>query len=179
MFMMLQLSIIPCLLLHLQAAVATGQKCYPEGPLVPKPVNLTDSPAFTDAMRNLTGILDDASSGKINVSWPVENVSFSVGVVAFDQEEPNVPIWEYHHLAKNNAEGTRVLDRHSQWLIGSVSKVFTTYIMLTSGIDIDKSVIEYLPELRNASSKSPWENITLKMLSSHLAGVPVDCKYSI
>ena len=99
--------------------------------------------------------------------------------MAFDQEEPNVPIWEYHHLAKNNAEGTRVLDRHSQWLIGSVSKVFTTYIMLTSGIDIDKSVIEYLPELRNASSKSPWENITLKMLSSHLAGVPVDCKYSI
>ena len=154
--------------------VALSSRCYPAGPLVPKPVNLSSTPVFTDAVKNLTSIYDHASSGDLNVSWPVDNVSFSVGVVSVDQDDATVPLWEYHHRAHFTTKGTTTLNRNSQWLIGSVSKLFTAYLMLVSGIDIDKPIIEFLPELTNTSL--PWEDITLRMMGSHLAGIPVDCK---
>ena len=158
------------------AAVQAAKPCYPAGPLVPRPTNLSTSPILAEATQNLTDIYDRAVAGEFEIAWPAENVSFSVAVVSFDQEEANVPIWEYHHLAEGNTNGTTALDRNSQWLIGSITKVFTDYVMLKSGIDIDKPVVEYLPELGNTSSLNPWADITLRMLGSHMAGVTADCK---
>jgi actin-related protein 6 len=151
--------------------------CYPAGPIVPAPRNLAASCVFKEAVDNLTKAYDDAVKASLKVDWPIDNVSFSVAVVSLHQTEAHVPIWEYHHLAEGNTKGTRTLDRDSQWLIGSISKVFTDYLMLRSGIDIDKSVVEYLTELRNMSSKMSWNDVTLKMLGSHLAGVTADCKF--
>lgn len=152
--------------------------CYPAGPIVPAPRNLkvAGSTIFSEAVNTLSKAYDDAVSGCLDVQWPVDNVSFSVAVVSLGQTDAHTPIWEYHHLAKGNTRGTQNLDRNSQWLIGSISKVFTDYLMLRTGIDMDKFVVEFLPELRNMSSKIPWNDVTLKMLGSHMAGVTADCK---
>src|SRR5687767_15061842 len=101
------------------AATASALKCHPEGPILPKPTSLSTSPIFTSAALNLTNALNAAISGNITAGWPVNNVSFSLAVVSADEDEP---IWEYHHLAANT-RGTEKLDRDSQYLIGSISKV--------------------------------------------------------
>ncbi|KAH7175336.1 beta-lactamase/transpeptidase-like protein [Dactylonectria macrodidyma] len=152
--------------------------CRPEGPVLPKPTNLPDSPAFLTAESNLTQILDAAISGSIDAGWAIENTSFSLAVISLDQQDPGVPVWEYHHLAEGNTRGTKVLDRVSQYLIGSISKVVTVYILLNSGIDIDTPVVGLLPALGDPNSTIPWQNVTLRMLASYLGGTPANYGFS-
>lgn len=149
--------------------------CRPEGPVLPKPT-LQDTPAFNDAAANLTKTLDAAVSGAIKAGWPVENVSFSLAVVSKDQKDPGVPLWEYHHLAANNVNGTKELDRDSQYLIGSVSKVISDYILLKSEVDIDAPVTKYLSKLKDSASRIHWEDVTLRMLASQISGAPENCE---
>ncbi|KND90810.1 hypothetical protein TOPH_04614 [Tolypocladium ophioglossoides CBS 100239] len=151
--------------------------CRPEGPVLPKPA-LQDTPAIKDAAASLTKTLDAAVSGAIKAGWPVENVSFSLAVISKDQKDPGVPLWEYHHLATNNVIGTKKLDRDSQYLIGSVSKVISDYILLKSGVDINTPVTKYLSELKDSPSRIRWEDVTLKMLASQLSGAPTNYGFS-
>ncbi|KAG5763731.1 hypothetical protein H9Q72_008192 [Fusarium xylarioides] len=152
-------------------------KCRPEGPVLPRPTALTKSPIFQVAAANLTETLNAALSGSIAAGWPTNNVSFSLAVVSADQEEPGVPIWEYHHLAAANTKGTKKLDRDSQYLIGSITKVFTDYLLLNSGMDLDASVTEYLPGL-GGKSKIQWRDVSLRMLASYLGGTPANYGFS-
>lgn len=156
--------------------VTPALNCRPEGPDVPKPTCLTESPIFQTAASNLTKALDAAVSGSIEAGWAMENSSFSLAVISHDQENAGVPIWAYHHLSPENTRGTKSLDRNSQYLIGSISKVTTVYILLKSGIDLDAPVTEFLPTLDDPNSTIPWQNITLRMLASHLGEAPVNFK---
>jgi actin-related protein 6 len=147
-------------------------KCHPEGPILPKPTALTESPIFKAAAANLTETLNAAISGSITAGWPVNNVSFSLAVVSADEKKP---VWEYHHLAPANTRGTKKLDGDSQYLVGSISKVFTSYVLLKSGMDLDVSVTEFLPALDGESSIR-WKDMSLRMLASYLGGVPANCE---
>jgi actin-related protein 6 len=151
-------------------------KCRPEGPVLPRPTALTKSPIFQAAANNLTETLNAALSGSITAGWPTNNVSFSLAVVSTDQDDLGVPIWEYHHLAAANTKGTKKLDRDSQYLIGSITKVFTDYVLLKSGMNIDAPVTEYLPGL-DGKSEIRWRDVTLRMLASYLGGTPANCRY--
>ncbi|KAL2670076.1 hypothetical protein Neosp_014957 [[Neocosmospora] mangrovei] len=153
-------------------------KCRPEGPVLPRPTALAESSIFKEAAANLTDTLDAAVSGSITAGWPVNNVSFSLAVVSADQDKPGVPIWEYHHLASANENGTKNLDRDSQYLIGSVSKVIATYVLLKSGIDLDAPVTTYLPKLGDKKSTIQWRDVSLRMLASHLSGAPANYGFS-
>ncbi|KAF5635248.1 beta-lactamase 3 [Fusarium sp. NRRL 25303] len=152
-------------------------KCRPEGPVLPSPTALNKSPIFQAAATNLTDTLNAALSGSITAGWPIDNVSFSLAVVSADQDDPGVPIWEYHHLAAANTKGTRELDKDSQYLIGSITKVFTDYLLLKSGMDLDAPVTEYLPGL-DGESKIQWRDVTLRMLASYLGGTPANYGFS-
>lgn len=156
--------------------VASTLECHPEGPIVPRPANLAQSESFQAALKELTETLESATSGKINGGWDINNVSMSVSVVSLDQEATTVPLWEYHHLASGNANGTKAIDRNSQYLIGSVSKVISDAILLRSGLDIDDPITKYLPSLSDPSSLIDWGNITLRALASHLSGIPPNCE---
>lgn len=147
--------------------------CRPEGPVLPKPSNLADASAFRHAAVDLAHTFDAISSGGTTMPWPVANFSFSVAVVSADQED-GTPIWQYHHRAQGNVKGTEKVDADSQYLIGSISKMVTTYIMLATGMDLDVPVTTYLPLLKG-SEKMEWESITLRMLASQMAGVPTNC----
>ncbi|KAF5659961.1 beta-lactamase 3 [Fusarium denticulatum] len=152
-------------------------KCRPEGPVLPRPTALTNSPIFQAAANNLTESLNAALSGSITAGWPTNNVSFSLAVVSADQDDPGVPIWEYHHLAAANTKGTKKLDRDSQYLIGSITKVFTGYLLLKSGMDLDAPVSEYLLGL-DGKSKIQWRDVSLRMLASYLGGTPANYGFS-
>lgn len=165
------------LILSLTASFAKANlKCRPEGPVLPRPTALAGSAIFKEAAANLTDTLDAAVSGSITAGWPVKNVTFSLAVISADQDKPGVPIWEYHHLASTNENGTKDLDRDSQYLIGSVSKVIASYVLLKSGADLDAPVTEFLPKLGDKKSTIRWRNVSLRMLASHLSGAPANCK---
>lgn len=174
LIMKLSYSIVSILSLTTQLTSAE-LKCRPEGPVLPSPTDLNKSPIFQAATTNLTDTLNAALSGSITAGWPIKNVSFSLAVVSADQDDPGVPIWEYHYLAAANTKGTEKLDRDSQYLIGSIAKVFTVYLLLKSGMDLDASVTEYLPGL-DGESKIQWRDVTLRMLASYLGGTPANCK---
>ena len=71
--------------------------------------------------------------------------------------------------------GTKKLDRDSQYLIGSVSKVISDALLLKSGLNLDDPIIKYIPTLNNGSSVIDWNNITLRALASQLSGMPPNC----
>lgn len=155
--------------------LAAALSCHPESPLVPRPY-LTPS-LLANATDRLAELFDSAISGEINAGWPVENTSFSVALASTDPDGASgVPLWEYHHLSENNPAGTKHLDRDSQYLIGSITKAVSAYILLVSGVDIDAPVTSYLPELAGESEIS-WGDVSLRMLASHLAGVPTNCTF--
>jgi len=113
---------------------------------------------------------------KIKSGWEIRNVSLSISVVTLDQPDPATPAWEYHHLASGNVNGTKAIDKNSQYLIGSISKVISDAILLRSGIDIDDPVTKYIPVLNTAFSPIDWDAITLRALASQLSGIPPNCK---
>ena len=170
--------------------------CSPSGPLLPRPLTLSTSPAVQNVTANLTALLDGAlqKDSSLKVPWAKTNVSFSIAVVSLPPHSSSLqyntstinladPIWEYHQLASLNTNGTKSVDGESRYLIGSISKVFTDLLLLkTLGGRLDEPITRFLPELvdvsRSDSGESviQWENITLGSLGDHLAGIPATCK---
>ena len=144
--------------------------CRPNGPVVPRPTDLSNSAVVTEALSGLTDALEQAVNGEINAGFPIENSSFSLAVVSTSQEDPGVPLWEFHHLSLNNVNGTKDPNRDSQYLIGSISKVLSDLVLLKSGVDPDTPAKEHLPEMENGHIN--WDDITLRDLGSHQAGIP-------
>ena len=150
--------------------------CPVGGPLLPRPTNLGESKHIRDATAALAKNLDAAVSGEIKAGWDVENSSFSVAFVS-----PNAAnngkgvLWDYHHRGERNVNGTKHIDGDSQYLIGSVSKVFSALLLLQSGLNMEDPITKYLPELKgDGSAPTPiqWENVTLDMIPAHLVGIP-------
>lgn len=152
--------------------------CPPDGPLLPKPTNLSQSKHIKNAAHGLTSALDSALKGEIRAGWPVDNVSFSIGLVSPNGgpgTDSGRPIWEYHHRAALNTQGTETVTGDSQYLIGSVSKVFSDLMLMKSGVDVRTPVTHFFPELASPDSAIPWSEITLETLGEHLAGIPPNC----
>ncbi|TQN64773.1 Beta-lactamase-like protein, partial [Colletotrichum shisoi] len=144
-----------------------GLDCRPEGPAVPRPLNLANSNTFQLALSSFEEQLKQALSAKTNAGWVVENTSFSQAVVSTDHDSPSTLLWEFHHLASNNVNGTKDVTGNSQYLIGSVSKVISTLVLLKSGLSLDSPITDYIPELKDTSSSIPWANMSLRALGSH------------
>jgi CubicO group peptidase (beta-lactamase class C family) len=167
--------LLPFLPFLLPSALAL--ECRPKGVIFPRPRNLEQSETFQNALDALTTTLDAAFNGDIRAGWDIRNVSLSMALVGLDQTESSTPLWEYHHLASGNVNGTKSLNKHSQYLIGSVSKVITDAILIRTGVNIDDPVIKYLPVLNNDTALIDWKNITLRALGGHLAGIAPNCKF--
>ncbi|OAA63987.1 beta-lactamase family protein [Cordyceps fumosorosea ARSEF 2679] len=155
---------------------AAALECRPEGPVLPKPVRLGDAAAFRHAAVDLSRVLDGMVSGAISLpGTAAANLSFSVAVVSADQPDSDPPLWQHHHRAETNVAGTEHVDADSQYLIGSISKVITDFILLRAGLDLDVPVTTYLPLL---SGSAHWDAVTLRMLASQTAGVPTNYGFS-
>ena len=99
--------------------------CHPEGPPVPRPRNLKQSKTLQDALSGLTKTFHEALAGNIKAGFDIHNISFSIGIASHDQPASDPLVWEYHHLSPSNFNGTKSINRHSQYLIGSISKAIT------------------------------------------------------
>ncbi|KAK0613264.1 beta-lactamase/transpeptidase-like protein [Immersiella caudata] len=146
-------------------------ECHSGGLLVPRPRGVQRLEAVQNALANLTSTLDKAFSGEIQAGFNVQNTSVSMGLVSFDQVDPSVPVWEYHRLSPANIRGTKRIDRHSQYLIGSVTKAISDAILLQHDLNLDDPITKYIPALDEKSSLIRWENITLGALAGQVAGV--------
>lgn len=146
-------------------AVVLALDCHPEGPIVPKPRRLDRSSTFQQAVSGLTKVLDDAFGGKIKAGFDIQNTSVSIGIVSFDQAESDVPVWEYHHLSSANVNGTKSIGRHSQYLVGSISKAITVRVQILS----ERGPIATLTLTRTLSSCAAESILmTLSQSTSHL-----------
>ncbi|KAF3481769.1 beta-lactamase [Arthroderma uncinatum] len=170
---------------NLQVAAAVTKStsnpaCVPSGALLPHPTDLSQSEYIKDATKYLSKSLDDAIAGKIKSGWDVANTSFSIALVSpngglEDEGLKTGILWEYHHLGEKNVNGTKHLDGDSQYLVGSVSKVFSDLLLLKSDIDLYDPITKYLPQLKGSgSSPIDWDSITLMSLSEHLSGIPAN-----
>lgn len=152
--------------------------CPPDGPLLPRPTTLASQMAFKAAETQLSHILDSVVKGKIEAGFPVENTSFSISITSLGDKNGK-PAWQYHHRGANNVKGTKKADGDTQYLIGSISKVFTDLLLLKSGLNLDDPVTKYLPELISNDSLINWKDISLRALGSHLGGIQGFCMFCV
>lgn len=154
--------------------------CPVDGPLLPRPTNLAESKHVKDATANITQALHSALKGKIKAGFEVDNTSFSISLVSpyhKPSRQNDSIIWSYHHLGKNNVDGTKSINHDSQYLIGSVSKVFSDLLLLQSDVDLNDPITKYLPGLgTKKNTPIQWDNITLSALSNHMAGIPANLR---
>lgn len=146
--------------------------CPPNGPLLPRPTNLAQSKHIQAATENLTTSLDSAIKGDIKAGLSVENVSFSLAFTS--PSDGDKPLWEYHHVGRANEDGVKQADGDTQYLIGSVSKVFSDLLLLkkSDAVGLQDPVTKYFPELGKKESAVKWENVTMEALADHLGGIP-------
>lgn len=135
--------------------------CPPTGPVLPPPV-LSKPASFdvgplTDALTQLVNDPDAPFDTSIN--------SFSLTVTTLEDD-----IFQFHHTAEKKSDaGVSVVDGDTIYRIASVTKLFTTLsLLLQEGLDIDDFVWQHVPELAGLNQ---FEDITLRMLASHLSGV--------
>jgi CubicO group peptidase (beta-lactamase class C family) len=87
-------------------------------------------------------------------------------------------IWDYHYLApERGPNGTNKSNGDSQYMIASISKVFTDLVLLKNNISLEDPITKYLPELqtRGADPPTAYEEITVGMLGDHLSGMVQNC----
>ncbi|KAK6526123.1 hypothetical protein TWF281_011160 [Arthrobotrys megalospora] len=165
------ISILP--FIPLSAQKAPTSRCAVEGALLPRPTNVCSHPAFQSAASKLSSYFDDVLSGNLTADFDTVNTSFAIAFVSLQPgwPRPNKPIYTYTHLSPANENGAKKLDGDSQFLIGSISKLFTDIILLKSGVDVSEKITKFLPELSTTESLVRWDDVTIEDLGEHLAGM--------
>ncbi|SPJ75343.1 uncharacterized protein FTOL_05074 [Fusarium torulosum] len=152
-------------------AFADAKACPPLGAVFPAPLTPSESPLVQKAAAAVKAGLDAKIAAQFN------NSGLAIGVKSIHEDEP---LFTYHFTPPNPGEGTTEIDEDTVFRIASGSKLFTALAALISDkIDIDASVLKYLPELNKTAGDDDifslkWEDITVKSLASHLSGVGVD-----
>ncbi|WZH49387.1 beta-lactamase/transpeptidase-like protein [Fusarium acuminatum] len=152
-------------------AFADAKACPPLGAVFPAPLTPGESPLVQKAAAAVKAGLDATIAAQFN------NSGLAIGVKSIHEDEP---LFTYHFTPPNPGEGTTKIDEDTVFRIASGSKLFTALAALISDkIDIDASVLKYLPELNKTAGDDDifslkWEDITVKSLASHLSGVGVD-----
>ena len=172
-------SFLSTLLIFVSLALAqTAPDCPLWGPVYPRPIGETlNSTTISNAALSLKDVLDSVTGNASEVSY---NTSFHLSVFSTDRV-----LFEYNYLypGMNNSLTSGVLNRHTIFRMGSVSKLLTVYALLaaTGTTHLDDPVTKWVPELAAARFESnltttPWQHVSLKALAAHLAGVTKDCK---
>lgn len=155
------------LLIGLPSVLATsGGHCPPTGPVLPPP----EIPAKLDIpkLNSQLEILVQNASKAFNTTVN----SFSVALTS-----NNGTFYQYHHTAPiRDPAGVKKVDGDTVYRVCSVTKTFNVLtLLLHAGHLLDTSVTKYIPELMG---NKVYEDITLRMLSSQLSGVPRSGEYA-
>lgn len=166
------------------------------GPVFPAPTNLATSAAFAAAKANLTSTLDTyvqtGKSSPLSHIFDANETSFTLEV--FSVSDNPDPLIRYYYTAPslvNASTGVQKVDENTVFRIGSISKLWTVLLYLIHAGDkgFHDPVTKYIPELKAAAAAAAaaaveedaidtlrWEDVTIKELASHMAGVSRDCE---
>jgi CubicO group peptidase (beta-lactamase class C family) len=163
--------------------VLSFQSCPLLGVEFPTPTNLSGSSIVQSAASTLLATINNA----INVGVIDSNAS-SFSVEIFLSQE-TTPLFTFHHSSPGliSSVGVKTVDSNSIYRIGSVSKLFTIYLLLIESGDIHfhEPITNFVPELLAASRATPdddldyvdWSSVTIGNLASHMAGIGRDCMF--
>lgn len=182
-FLAAALSILVSLVSTVSAQQAK-QPCPLLGPLYPQPKALQNEQIFQTASSNLSQQLQQiAQTG--NSPWgaiPANDTSFVTGVFSLDSQDL---LFSYGYQSPGLTllpEAPKNLDSNTRLGIGSVTKVFTVYTLLSEvGDDCWSSPItNYVPELAQAAANASadpvyntrWQEVTVGDLASQLGNGP-------
>lgn len=140
----------------------TGGHCPPTGPVLPPPIIAAKLDPL-HLSQKLDSIIQDGT-----VPWNVSTTSFSIELTSSDHS-----FFEYHHTATiRDPRGTKKVTSDTVYRVGSITKVFNVLpLLLSAPENLDTPVARYVPELKGIQE---YEEITLRMLASQIAGVPRD-----
>lgn len=154
--------------------VVCAKSCPPLGPVLPAPKAPSKSDLVNGVAEALKAQLDQMLEASINTS----GISIAMESI---HEQNN--IFSYHFTPPVlSGIGTAHIDEDTIYRVGSVSKLFTAVSTLQLDIDLEASVLEFLPELGGDSDGNDienikWEDITVRSLMSHLSGLPTESSY--
>jgi CubicO group peptidase (beta-lactamase class C family) len=163
-------------------ARAAVNPCPLDGPVFPKPAQLSQMPIIKAAVANLTETFTNWNANDTSTN------AFSYSIQIFSAWEDD-PIWSFNHTAPNLANithpGVTTVDQDSVYRLGSLTKIFTVYnFLLNAGDTIwTQPITNYIPELAAIANRSSedqveytaWNDITIGSLATQLAGIPRDC----
>jgi len=171
------------LTISVAASLVSSSACPPIAHFPPPRLldkSVKDHPVLGSYLKNLTQLFDSFSSNSTLAGYNTTHTSFSIQITNPNHREDD-PIWEYHYTAVDvDPRGTKKVTPNTQFRVGSVSKLLTMIGVLKASIGLEESIVKYIPELKNfkRGGKS-WDDITIKALGSHLAGVQRDCEYKV
>ncbi|PTB35757.1 uncharacterized protein TrAFT101_010603 [Trichoderma asperellum] len=149
-----------------------ASSCPPLGAVLPPPQAPSNNEAVKWANQKLKSRIDSSFSSKLNTS------GISIMVKSIHEDEP---LFSYHFTPPVLSDiGTAAIDDKTIFRVGSLSKIFPALAALQStSIQLDDSVLEYIPQLKNVVASDPaeairWEDVTVDSLMTHLSGLATD-----
>lgn len=153
--------------------LAASQVCPPQGAVLPAP----RKPSSSESVKKASGALRSALDKRFEA---IQASGISVGVKSIHEDSP---LFDYHFTPQVAEDiGTEKIDADTIYRVGSVSKLIPTLAVLQQkGVNLDASVLEYVPELQGDSddgiSGTVWEDVTIRGLMSHMSGIATDSEY--
>ncbi|KAM6516769.1 hypothetical protein FALCPG4_014942 [Fusarium falciforme] len=144
------------------------------GPVVPPPLNLGSVGIMHPVLANLSDTLNTAFRDHNGFSSSMSGED-SVSITVLSTDAGNTPLFDFHYSSSNlnkSAGSTLNVTQDSVYRIGSISKLFTAYMLLVNyGWEHwDKPVTDFIPELLSngdlASQDFPREEAGLPKLPS-------------
>ncbi|OAA73728.1 Beta-lactamase/transpeptidase-like protein [Cordyceps fumosorosea ARSEF 2679] len=158
--------------------LAHAKACPPLGRVFPAPRSPSQNNAVQEAVSKLKSALNSTFSANLLTS------GISVAVKSAHEDKL---LFNYHYTPPVlSGIGTSVIDEHTIYRVGSVSKMMPALSALQSDqVDMHASVLKYLPGLAKTSGsptsvdRIPWEAITVMDLATHLSGLPRDMAFDL
>ncbi|KAJ5605487.1 beta-lactamase/transpeptidase-like protein [Penicillium lagena] len=171
------------------AASSKLNYCSLLGPVFPPPIHLSDSPYFTAATKDLSGILQDAIYGNSSLSpiFKPNQTSFTVQIFSSKDESPLFESYYTSQAVQAYKAGVKNIDENTVFRIGSASKLVTVLLLLIEKGEsvFNEPIAKYVPEIREAIAAMRsnttqqqdaidflrWEQVTIGELASQMSGV--------
>ncbi|OQD65439.1 hypothetical protein PENPOL_c006G02945 [Penicillium polonicum] len=166
------------LALSAEAIKTTG--CPLLGPAFPAPTALSEDPTFLSKAEELTSKLNGAIE-----DGSLPSISFAVQVFSSEEDDSAFGFYHTDDPIKVGSVGVREVDEDTIFRIGSISKLWTMFLLMTLGGTryFHEPVSKYVPELRTKYSPAQtkdkinylqWSDMTIGELASHQAGLTRD-----
>ena len=164
-------------------ALSQSTPCPLAGAVYPVPSQLSQSDAFAKANATFNDELVRAFKSESIFGALTYNASFSINIYSLHEQESLLT----HHFSGPelpSESGVKKVDSDTIYRLGSISKLFTTYVyLLNAGFEgWNDPITKYIPELQEYADKSKsnpidvvaWDEVTVGSLVSHLAGITRD-----